>query len=101
MATGTLGTAATTSLTSINGWNAQTPIADIAAIQEAILRQESGFRTSIIPGGFSPSGRLFLPGGRGIITLKPGDYIGVDHNGWPIVVSKESIADGSSSWAHS
>src|SRR5450631_3962910 len=99
MATGTLGTVATSSLTSINGWNAQTAIADVAAIQEAIVRQGAGFRTSIIPGGFSPSGRLFLPGGRGIIQLKPGDYIGVDHWGWPTVVSFESIADASSSWA--
>lgn len=101
MATGTLGTAATSSLTSINGWTHQTAIADIATIAAAIVRQEAGFRTSIVPGSFSPSGRLFLPGGRGVIQLKPGDYIGVDHNGWPIVVTAESIADGSSSWSHS
>ena len=102
MATGTLGTIATSSLTSINGWTPQTPIADVAAIQEAIVRQSNSFRTSIIPGGFSPSGRLFLPGGRGIITLQPGDYIGVDSWGWPIVVSSNSIAavGGSSSWSH-
>ena len=55
----------------------------------------------IVPGGFSKNGELYLPGGRGIIRLKPGDYIGVDHYGWPIVVSAESIADPSSSWAHS
>jgi hypothetical protein len=101
MATGTLGTAATSSLTSINGWTSMTAIADVAAIAEAIVRQSSGFRTSIIPGSFSPSGRLFLPGGRGIIELHPGDYVGVDNYGWPIVVSKESIAAGGSSWAHS
>jgi hypothetical protein len=99
MATGTLGTTGTTVLTSINGWTAQTAIADVAAIQEAIVRQGT-FRTSIVPGGFSPSGRLFLPGGRGIIQMKPGDYIGVDSNGWPIVVTSESIAAGGTSWAH-
>ena len=49
MATGTLGTTGTTVLTALN-WNPQSAIADVAAIQEAILRQESGFRTSIIPG---------------------------------------------------
>jgi hypothetical protein len=101
MATGTLGTAATSSLVSLNPWTPMTAIADIAAIAASILRQEAGFRTAIIPGGFTQRGQLYLPGGRGIIQLKPGDYIGVDHNGWPIVVSKESIADGSSSWAHS
>lgn len=101
MATGTFGTTGTTSLVSINGWNPQTAIADIATIAANILRQEANFRTSIIPGALSPSGRLFLPGGRGIIQLHPGDYVGYDHNGWPVVVTKESIADGSSSWAHS
>lgn len=100
MATGTLGTAATSSLTSLN-WNPQSPVADVAAIAALIVRQASGFRTGIVPGGFSKGGRLQLPGKRGVIFLEPGDYIGVDHNGWPIVVSKESIADASSSWVHS
>lgn len=100
MATGTLGTVATTSLTSINGWNAQTPVADIAAIA-ALIKAQANPAHPIVPGGFSKNGELYLPGGRGIIRLKPGDYIGVDHYGWPIVVSAESIADPSSSWAHS
>lgn len=100
MATGTLGTAATTSLTSINGWTPSTAIADVAAIAALITGQANPAKP-ITPGAFSPSGRLFLPGGRGIIQLQPGDYIGVDHNGWPIVVSSQSIADGSTSWAHS
>jgi hypothetical protein len=100
MATGTLGTAATTSLISINGWNPATAIADVAAIAAHILKQGNPAHP-IEPGAFSPSGQLFLPGGRGIIKLKPGDYIAYDHFGWPIVVSSESIADASSSWAHS
>lgn len=99
MATGTLGTAATSSLVSLN-WNPMSPVADSAAIAELIVRQAAGFRTGIIPGGFSKGGRLQLPGKRGVIFLEPGDYVAVDHNGWPIVVSKESIADGSSSWVH-
>ena len=100
MATGTMGTTGTTSLVSINGWNPQTAIADIASI-EALIKQQANPAHYIEPGNFSPSGTLHLPGGRGIIRLKPGDYIGVDHNGWPIVVSSQSLADGSSSWAHS
>lgn len=100
MATGTLGTAATTSLVSINGWNPATAIADIATIQQNILNQINPAHP-IVPGAFSPSGQLFLPNNRGVIRLQPGDYIGYDHFGWPIVVSAESIADGSSSWAHS
>lgn len=97
MATGTLGTSATSSLVSINGWNPATAIADVATIQQHILAQANPAHP-VYPGAFSPSGRLFLPGGRGIIQLKPGDYIGYDHFGWPIVVSAESIAEGSSSW---
>ena len=99
MATGTLGTAATSSLTSINGWNPMTAVADSATIAAAIKNQNAF--NAIEPGGFSKAGILYLPGGRGIIRLQPGDYIGVDHNGWPIVVSSQSIADGSSSWVHS
>lgn len=100
MATGTLGTSATTSLTAIK-FSPMSPIADIAAIAALIVRQAAGFRTGIVPGGFSASGRVQLPGKRGVITLEPGDYIGVDSNGWPIVVSKESIAVGGTSWVHS
>lgn len=99
MATGTLGTAATTSLTSINGWNPATAVADVATIAAAIKNQNAF--NAIKPGAFNKSGQLYLPGGRGIIQLLPGDYIGVDHNGWPIVVSAQSIADGLTSWAHS
>jgi hypothetical protein len=97
MATGTLGTNATTSLTSIT-FNPMSPVADVASIAALIVRQSSGFRTGIIPGGFAKGGQLRLPGKRGLIFMEPGDVIAVDHNGWPIVVSKESIADGSSSW---
>jgi hypothetical protein len=99
MATITLGTGATTSLTALS-WNPQSAAADRAAIA-ALIKQQANPAHYIEPGGFSATGRVYLPGGRGFITMKPGDYIGVDHNGWPIVVSKESIADGSSSWAHS
>lgn len=97
MALGTLGTNANTSLTSMT-WNRMSPVADVAAIGALIVRQAAGFRTGIIPGGFAKGGQLRLPGKRGIIYLEPGDVIGVDHNGWPIVVSGESIADGSTSW---
>src|SRR5437879_1647864 len=99
MALGTMGTAATTSLVSINGWTPATAIADMAAIEAHILDQSNPAHP-LWPGAFE-AGRLYLPNVRGIILLKPGDYIGYDHFGWPIVVSKESIADASSSWSHS
>jgi hypothetical protein len=98
MATVTLGTNANNSLTAL-AFNPQAAIADFASI-EALIKQQANPAHYIVPGGFAKSGTLYLPGGRGIIRLQPGDYIGVDHNGWPIVVSKESIADGSTSWTH-
>jgi hypothetical protein len=101
MATGTLGTTTNSALTSINGWTPSTAITDVAAIA-ALIKNQNAFN-AITPGNFSPSGRLFLPGGRGIIQLLPGDYIGVDANGWPVVVSAQSIAGQSATteWAHS
>ena len=97
MATGTLGTNATSSLTSIN-WNPMTPIADIATIAEAIQAQNAFGRHA--PQLFAGNGRLQFPGRRGFLLMLPGDYIGVDANGWPIVVSSQSIASGSTSWPH-
>ena len=96
MSTGTLGTNATTSLTSIT-WNHVSAVADVASILALILNQANPAHP-IVPGAFAKSGQLFLPNGRGVINMQPGDVIAVDHNGWPIVVSSESIADGSSSW---
>jgi hypothetical protein len=96
MATGTLGTAATTSLVSLV-WNPMSAIADIATIA-ANIKGQSGIRP-ISPGAFANNGRLHFPGHRGFILLNPGDYVAYDNWNWPIVVSSQSIASGSS-WSH-
>jgi hypothetical protein len=97
MATGTLGTTLTTSLTSINGWTPSTSTADIAAIAEAI-KDDLNVAHPIWPGGFSQAGLLYYPN-RGFLRVLPGDYVAVDANGWPVLVSKNSI--GGSGWSHS
>jgi hypothetical protein len=51
----------------------------------------------IFPDAFV-SGQLTIPN-RGILQVLPGDYIGIDANGWPILVSAYSIATGE--WTHS
>lgn len=99
MALKTLGTVATTSLSALN-WNPQSSIADIAQIAANILSQGNPAHP-ISPGAFAGNGRLHFPGRQGFLLLRPGDWVAYDHFGWPIVVSSESIADGSSSWAHS
>ena len=96
MALGTLGTNANTSLVSIT-WNPMTAVADIAALA-ALIKLQANPAKPILPGAFTKGGILDYAERFGQLNLKPGDVIAVDHNGWPIVVSKESIADGSSSW---
>lgn len=68
--------------------------ADLAAFAQSIKQQVNPVH-NVEPGGFNTSGQLILPGGRGIINCKAGDYVMVDQtSGWPIVVSAFAIAGG-------
>jgi len=51
-------------------------------------------------GRLSFEGRLELPGGRGWVTVKPGDVIAIDSTGWPILVSAAAIAYSGSDWTY-
>ena len=51
-------------------------------------------------GRFSRQGLLEVPG-RGVLRVQPGDWVGVDASGWPILLSAEAIAFGNTSWSHS
>ena len=96
MATRTLGTSATTSLTAINFQRGGLLPADIATIANDINNDlVNGF--SPVPGAFSSMGLLVVPN-RGILQVLPGDYVGVDSQGWPILVSAYSIANAA--WTH-
>jgi len=107
MATLTLGTTAQTSLTALasTAGNAQ---ADQAAIQALILSDGFSGNTSkdlqspiakgsIWPGAWEFEGLLYVPN-RGVLKVFPGDYVGVDSQGWPILVSANSIANAA--WVH-
>lgn len=96
MATVTLGTSATTTLTALS-FNMGDAPADIASIAALIL-DDQNVAHPLIPGSFSLQGLLYVPN-RGVLKVLPGDYVGVDPNGWPILVSKNSIAG--SGWTHS
>ena len=99
MATKTLGTSATSSLTAVPflpGYGSGILAADQATICNAI-KDDLGNAHSRLPGAFQ-AGQLFIPN-RGVLQVLPGDYVGVDANGWPILVSKYSIATGG--WTHS
>ncbi len=114
MATKTLGTNATTTLTAVE-FQKSLSAADIASIAAAILNDgsQAGQQPAnaapsakpIFPGAFSLSGQLVIPN-RGILQVLPGDWVGVDANGWPILISRNAVAGGTSpsattSWAHS
>jgi len=99
MSTLTLGTNATTSLTALAylaGIGSMVP-ADQATIANAI-KNDVNPAHPIWPGAFSANGLLFVPN-RGVLQMLPGDYVGVDDQGWPILVSANSIANGA--WTHS
>lgn len=106
MATVTLGTTASTSIPNAIAWgngignNGAISAADFATISQAIRPDSSVTYTPASEGSrLDSSGLLYLPKKRGVIRLIPGDYIGVDSLGWPIVVSAYSIANGL--WVHS
>jgi len=97
MATLTLGTNATTSLTSLK-FTGNMTAADVASIAAAV-KDDQNAALPVYPGAFSAQGLLFIPN-RGVLKVLPGDYVGVDATtGWPILVSAKAIASGP--WTHS
>jgi hypothetical protein len=104
MATATLGTAATSTLTALPFVYGLVP-ADFATIAAAIKRDtHNGSVTTGLTGPqpplglpFSRAGVLIIPE-RGTLKLFPGDYVAVDGTGWPILLSARAAA--SASWVH-
>jgi hypothetical protein len=97
MATRTLGTNATTSLNPALAFLASDAPADIASVANGI-KDDINVAHPIWPGAFSLAGLLYIPN-RGVLKVLPGDWVGVDSTGWPILVSKNAIATGP--WTHS
>ena len=112
MATSTFGTTATSSLTAIIGQPAPgsfptdvvmgpaifTNVADFATINNGIKDDINPLHPIWGAGvGLDRDGRLYIPN-RGILQVRPGDYIAIDANGWPILVSGYSVATGG--WTH-
>jgi hypothetical protein len=99
MATKTLGTAATNTLTAVSfssGTNLSD--ADIATICNAI-KDDINAVHPIAPGSFSRMGLLYVPN-RGVLKVLPGDYVGYDSaTGWPVLVSARAAAGAG--WSHS
>jgi len=98
MALKTLGTNATTTLHALTFQRAGLLTADVATFR-ASIKNDLVNGNPIWPGGFE-DGLLYIPN-RGVLQIQPGDYIAYDATGWPILVSANAIASGSTSWTHS
>lgn len=106
MAILTLGTNGTTTLTAVKYRGGAENLPSVyAQIAAAILDDQSNpngqlansapSAKPIFPGAFTRFyGMLTIPN-RGVLKVLPGDYIAVDANGWPILLSANSIAGGS------
>lgn len=106
MATVTLGTSATTSLTALAfSAGANMLDADVATISQLIKDDLLGFGLTgkparNVPGAYSRNGQLFIPN-RGVLQIRPGDYIAIDPNsGWPILISGNVIGLSGTPWVH-
>jgi hypothetical protein len=101
MATLTFGTAATTSLTAVP-YASSISAADFATIAQGIQDDRVNVAGShpILNEAFMRSGLLLVPN-RGILKVLDGDYVAIDNNGWPILVSADSVNYGLSLWVHS
>jgi hypothetical protein len=111
MTTQTLGTTTTTILTAIRIGNGDwcdpnilaspsiiTP-ADFATIKLGIKDDKINAAGShpVWRDALTRDGQLFIPN-RGVLKIRPGDVVAIDNNGWPILVSGDSIAYASSRW---
>lgn len=107
---GSNGTATLSALRFVQSMNA----ADLAALAAKILDDRSNdsgqlaqtapSAKPIWPGAFNSGGQLYIPN-RGVLQCLPGDYVAVDANGWPILLSANAIAGGAApsaatSWTH-
>lgn len=101
MATRTLGTLSTSSLTALQfvpGAGSGMAYADIASINNSILEdlQVEGVPSPLYPrllppsGQFSDNGLLFIPG-RGTLKMQPGDWVAVDLSGFPFLIPGTSL----------
>lgn len=117
MATNTLGTNGTTTLTAVRFLRQVLTSVDLAAVATAI-RDDANVTVDntgqiisgaalanmpSVPSAFSREGLLFIPN-RGALKVLPNDWVAVDATGWPILLSATAIAGvvgAATSWTHS
>lgn len=80
------------------------PTATSVTLSQSATTTAAAVRIGIVPpapvgGTLTAEGLLHIPGGRGIVQVKPGDVVAVDNTGWPILLSAATIAYTGSLWA--
>ena len=95
----TLGTNANNTLNALLWANGGAGLlaADMATFR-ANIKNDLINGTPIYPFGLDNNGLLYVPN-RGYLKVLPGDFIGYDASGWPILISAYSIAN-SANWTH-
>lgn len=101
MAARTMGTTTTSILTALK-FGADLLPQDVGNLANLICDDKVGAAGSHLRlnRAFSQDGLLFVPN-RGVLQVLPGDYVAVDNDGWPILVSASSIGLGATRWVHS
>lgn len=97
MATRTLGTNATTSLTAVSFLPGMGNIAPADMATMRAIKDDKNVTHPVIGGAFTESGLLVIPN-RGLLQVLPGDFVGIDSRGWPILLSADTAANGP--WTH-
>lgn len=118
MATRTLGSNATTTLQAVPWPNVASAsrMADIGTIRNLILddapllwplgnagtaQAQNAIQMAaahpLVPNSITLEGLLFVPN-RGVLKILPGDWIGVDPLGWPVLISGRSIQSTGTGW---
>lgn len=101
MALRTAGTTTTSILSAIR-FGADVLPQDMGSIANLICDDKIGAAGAHLRlnGAISNNGLLIVPN-RGVLQVLPGDYVMVDNDGWPILVSASSIGLGATRWVHS
>jgi hypothetical protein len=102
MATPGLGTVGTTANNSLQCLifppTAATSAADLATIAQGIKDDLNNLHP-IYPGAYAQNGLLYVPN-RGVLRVLAGDFVAIDAQGWPILLSANTIAAAGAPWVH-
>jgi len=93
MATHTLVTASALTAVTFSYSNTALLPADLATIANGI-KDDLNVAHPRLSGCFVHEGMLYIPNRKGHLQVRVGDVVAIDNQGWPLIVSANSIANG-------